>query len=66
MKVALIQDFLRIGGTERQTIAWATWLAADGHEVTLITFRPGGDLEPEHWPEGVRRISLQARDRNLD
>jgi glycosyltransferase involved in cell wall biosynthesis len=66
MKVALVQDFLRAGGTERQTVAWATWLAAEGHEVTLITFRPGGDLELEHWPEGIHRISLQARDRHLD
>jgi len=66
MKVAIVQDFLRTGGTERQTVAWSTWLAAEGHKVTLITFRPGGDLEPAVWPEGIRRISLQARDHNLD
>ena len=66
MKVALIQDYLRAGGTERQTVAWATWMAGEEHEVSLITFRPGGDLEPERWAEGIRRVSLQTRDRNLD
>jgi glycosyltransferase involved in cell wall biosynthesis len=66
MKVALIQDILRAGGTERQTVAWAIWLAAQGHGVTLITFRPGGELEPDHWPEGVKRVSLQTRDRKLN
>lgn len=66
MKVALIQDYLRAGGTERQTVGWARWLVAAGHEAILITFRPGGALEPESWPKGIRRISLQRRDRGLD
>jgi len=66
MKVALLQDFLRLGGTERQTVAWAAWLAGKGHEVTLITFRPGGPLDPERGIVGLRRINLQTRDFNLD
>lgn len=66
MKVALIQDYLRAGGTERQTVGWARWLAGSGHEVTLITFRPGGALEPYSWGKGIKRISLQHRDRRLD
>jgi glycosyltransferase involved in cell wall biosynthesis len=47
-------------------VAWAACLAAEGHGVTLVIFRPGGDLEPECWPEGIRRICLQTKDRNLD
>ena len=66
MRIALIQDYLRAGGTERQTVAWARWLATAGHEVVLITFRPGGALEPDHWDPGIDRISLQATDRGLD
>ncbi len=66
MKIALIQDYLRAGGTERQTVGWARWLARSGHEVVLITFRPGGDLEPDAWDEGIQRISLQKKDRKLD
>ncbi|MEZ5278300.1 MAG: glycosyltransferase [Opitutaceae bacterium] len=66
MRIALIQDYLRAGGTERQTVAWARWLAANGHEVVLITFRPGGALEPDDWDPGIGRISLQSTDRRLD
>lgn len=66
MKVALIQDYLRAGGTERQTVGWARWLAQSGHEVVLITFRPGGALEPYSWGKGIKRVSLQRRDRGLD
>lgn len=66
MKVALIQDYLRAGGTERQTVAWAQWLVRSGNEVTLITFRPGGALEPYSWEKGIQRISLQRKDSGLD
>ena len=66
MRVAIVQDYLRAGGTERQTVGWARWLAEAGHEVVLITFRPGGPLEPSRWEPGIDRISLQTTDRGLD
>ncbi|EIQ00711.1 glycosyltransferase [Opitutaceae bacterium TAV1] len=44
MKICILQDFLRNGGTERQTVLLARAFAAEGHAVTVLTFRPGGVL----------------------
>jgi glycosyltransferase involved in cell wall biosynthesis len=44
MKILVIQDFLRSGGTERQSILLANAFAAGGHATTLLTFRPRGRL----------------------
>jgi Glycosyltransferase Family 4 len=44
MKIWLLQDHLRNGGTERQTLLLAQAFQADGHEVTVVVFRPGGRL----------------------
>ena len=44
MKILVLQDYLRSGGTERQSILLARAFAAFGHETALITFRPGGAL----------------------
>lgn len=44
MKVLFIQDHLRCGGTEWQTIHLLNGLKHQGIEVFLITFRPGGAL----------------------
>ena len=45
MKIWLLQDRLRSGGTERQTVVLARAFHAAGHSVTVVTFRPGGVLE---------------------
>ena len=45
MKLAILQDYLRVGGTETQSIFLANAFAQAGYEVMLITFRPGGPLE---------------------
>lgn len=45
MRVLFLQDHLRIGGTEKQTLALATFGQADGHETGVIVFRPGGSLK---------------------
>jgi predicted ABC-type transport system involved in lysophospholipase L1 biosynthesis ATPase subunit len=45
MKILIIQDHLRSGGTERQSVLLANAFAAAGHPATLLTFRPGGPLE---------------------
>lgn len=60
MKILLIQDFLRNGGTERQTLLLAHGFAARGHVVTLLTFRPGGTLAAR-WA-GLDHRALQHRD----
>lgn len=44
MKIRLLQDHLRSGGTERQTILLARAFQCAGHAVKIITFRPGGAL----------------------
>lgn len=65
MKILVIQDFLRSGGTERQSILLANAFAAAGHAVTLLTFRPGGALEPT-VARAVVREALQPFDLKLD
>ncbi|MFM9091816.1 MAG: hypothetical protein ACKOUK_08765 [Verrucomicrobiota bacterium] len=40
MRLLILQDRLRSGGTERQSILLANAFAAAGHVVTLLTFRP--------------------------
>jgi len=60
MKIWLLQDRLRSGGTERQTVLLARAFTAAGHEVTAVTFRPGGVLVPTL--EGVRQQVLQPFD----
>jgi glycosyltransferase involved in cell wall biosynthesis len=60
MKLLILQDYLRAGGTERQSVALSRFFAAQGHATTLLTFRPGGDLAP---PGGdVFHLSLQRYD----
>jgi glycosyltransferase involved in cell wall biosynthesis len=65
MKITLIQDFLRSGGTERQTVLLANAFAAAGHATTLVTFRPGGPLAGTVSPQ-VRHRTLQPWDLRLD
>src|SRR5882672_9455625 len=60
MKILIVQDYLRSGGTERQSVFMATAFARAGHEITLLTFRPRGILElnAEQQPFAFR--SLQS------
>lgn len=44
MKILIVQDYLRSGGTERQSVLLANAFATAGHATTLLTFRPGGAL----------------------
>jgi glycosyltransferase involved in cell wall biosynthesis len=66
MKILIIQDYLRSGGTERHSVSMATAFARAGHDVTLLTFRPRGvlDLDGEQQPFAFR--SLQPIDLRLD
>lgn len=65
MKILVVQDYLRSGGTERQSILLAGGFASAGHDTTLLTFRPGGPLAATCQP-AVHRRSLQPFDTGLD
>ncbi len=65
MKILVVQDFLRSGGTERQSILLSGAFAAAGHDPTLLTFRPGGALAATVSPAVTRRV-LQSFDTRLD
>ncbi|MDB6169753.1 MAG: glycosyl transferase group 1 [Verrucomicrobia bacterium] len=65
MKILIVQDWLRSGGTERQSILLANAFAAAGHPATLLTFRPGGPLAST-VAANVARPSLQPFDLRLD
>jgi glycosyltransferase involved in cell wall biosynthesis len=64
MKILIIQDRLRSGGTERQSILLTRAFRDAGHEVALLTFRPGGALAPT--AADLPRIVLQRFDTHLD
>ena len=65
MKILIIQDRLRSGGTERQSVLLANAFTAAGHETTLLTFRPGGALADTVTTNVSRRV-LQPFDTGLD
>ncbi len=65
MKILVVQDYLRSGGTERQSILLAGGLAGASYDTTLLTFRPGGPLAATCAPS-VRRLALQPFDTGLD
>lgn len=45
MKILILQDHLRIGGTEKQSLFLARFFREAGEEAGLLTFRPGGHLQ---------------------
>lgn len=65
MKILLLQDHLRSGGTERQTVLLADAFARAGHTVRLLTLRPGGPLASS-LGAGVEHRALQPFDTHLD
>jgi glycosyltransferase involved in cell wall biosynthesis len=64
MRIVIIQDRLRSGGTERQSLLLAKAFSHAGHTTSLIIFRPGGQLAGS--AEGVRTLVLQPIDFHLD
>ena len=58
MKILIVQDYLRSGGTERQSVLLANAFAAAGHATTLLTFRPAGPLDATVSPAVTRRTLL--------
>jgi glycosyltransferase involved in cell wall biosynthesis len=63
MKIIVLQDHLRSGGTERHSILLNREFGGEGHDSTLVTFRPGGRLAASaggtHW-------ALQPFDTGID
>jgi glycosyltransferase involved in cell wall biosynthesis len=64
MNIVVLQDYLRSGGTERQSLLLTRSFSAAGHRTTLLTFRPGGALAVAE--AGVDRRVLQPFDTGLD
>lgn len=65
MKLAIVQDYLRGGGTEKNTVFLANAFCAKGWSVDVVCFRPGGVLRPElHADVGV--YPLQSSDTGLN
>jgi glycosyltransferase involved in cell wall biosynthesis len=65
MKILVVQDHLRSGGTERQSVLLSSAFAAAGHATTLLTFRPGGALAGTVGAAVAHR-TLQRFDTGLD
>ncbi|HEY1764849.1 MAG TPA: glycosyltransferase [Opitutaceae bacterium] len=63
MKITILQDYLRSGGTERHSILLAQEFNALGHRARLLTFRPGGALSGFG---GAEHRSLQPFDTGID
>jgi glycosyltransferase involved in cell wall biosynthesis len=65
MRVAVIQDYLRMGGTERQSLFLCRELAHAGHEAHLFLFRPGGALWKEMADSAIAHTVLQTFDTHV-
>ncbi|MDD3180630.1 MAG: glycosyltransferase [Opitutaceae bacterium] len=66
MKILIVQDYLRSGGTERQSVFLGAAFAKAGHEVTLLTFRPRGALAEDAGQQPFAFRSLQPFDCHAD
>jgi len=64
LKILILQDVLRSGGTERQSIVLTKGLLANGLDAQLVTFRPGGALAASAL--GLPGRALQKPDRGWD
>lgn len=66
MNIVILQDYLRCGGTEQQTLFLADAFARASNQTHVITFRPGGDLSCRLERSPAHVASLQKRDLGLD
>lgn len=65
MRILIVQDQLRVGGTEKQSLFLARTFQEAGHEVVLLTFRPGGHLATADNLEGLQVDVLQRFDSRI-
>ena len=66
MRIVIYQDYLRVGGTESQSIYLCKRFRERGHEVVLLTNRPGGSLLRLVEQYSLRHRVLQNRDLKLN
>lgn len=66
MKILILQDYLRCGGTENQSISIGHFLRERGHNTTLLTFRPHGVLRAKVHALHLKTITLQPFDTRFD
>ena len=66
MKIVILQDQLRLGGTETQALELGGRWAGAGHTVRLVVFRPGGELAKTEAARKLEPVVLQKRDWKLD
>lgn len=59
MKILLLQDFLRVGGTEKQALFLARTFREAGHATELLLFEPGGHLATREMLDGIKVSALQ-------
>ena len=62
MHILVIQDYLRCGGTEMQSISLAAGFHDSGWDTTLLTLRPKGPLFPKVLKKKICIQSLQPID----
>ena len=66
MHILVIQDYLRCGGTEMQSISLAAGFHDSGWNATLLTLRPKGPLFPKVLKKNIRVQSLQPFDLKIN
>lgn len=66
MELAILQDYLRPGGTEKQSLLLTRSWTQTGVSAALVTFRPGGPLAPLAEQMAVPVRALQPFDSRLD
>jgi glycosyltransferase involved in cell wall biosynthesis len=65
MRIVVVQDYLRMGGTERQSLFVCRELLQCGHDVHLILFRPGGSLWRDMIAKDIPHTVLQPFDSHV-
>jgi glycosyltransferase involved in cell wall biosynthesis len=63
MRILFLIRSLAIGGAERQLVNLATGMSAEGHEVSVIVFYPGGEFEADLQRANVPVITVGKRSR---
>lgn len=66
MRIVVLQDYLRCGGTEMQSLGLAAGFQSLGWDVRLVTLRPGGPLLNLARSVGLVPLSLQPFDFKLN
>lgn len=66
MHLLIVQDYLRGGGTETQSVYLANQFHAAGMRVTLMSFRPEGVLRPQLKLPQEEQVILQPFDSRIN